>query len=118
MANLTRSISRHAVHAQHFVNALLCRSAQLTAGGRTRSALVIGLGDEGVMSNNVRLMSDLSPNSSIIVYGQLDPNGEHEHGHPVPLKLLVARKRTRRSTDVLPGEPLPRGGFEPARELK
>ena len=43
-----RSISPHAPLLAGFFTALLCRHNTLSAHGRTLSAVVIGLGDEGV----------------------------------------------------------------------
>lgn len=90
------SVAPDAVLLQAYFTALLCRSAELTPAGRTKNAVVIGLGDEGMESNS----------SSILVFGQ------RSAGDPAILKLLVGRLKPPPAPPsekkVRPGEPLPR----------
>jgi len=48
MAFEDRSISPHAPLLAAYFTSLLCRHGSLSAQGRTLSAVLIGLGDEGV----------------------------------------------------------------------
>lgn len=80
-----------------FFAGILCRDPRLSSTGRTRSAVVIGLGDEDVDA------------ASVLIYGQRVPDSS-------TLKLCVGRKRPTPApaeTKVRPGEPLPRGELDP-----
>lgn len=76
----------------YFTN-LLCRSSELTSTGRTKRAVLIGLGD------------DDTPHNTLLVYGQHQPLSSS-------LKLLVSRRKPPAPPPsiikVRPGEPLPR----------
>ncbi|WWD18103.1 hypothetical protein CI109_102551 [Kwoniella shandongensis] len=98
-----------------YFTGLLCRNEKLSPTGRTLSAIVIGLGDEGV---------DPNPNSSILVYGQRQDidSSTGEGGQPT-LRLCVGRRKPPppppAAKKVRPGEPLPRAPlFFPAKAPK
>jgi hypothetical protein len=82
---------------------VLCRSGKLSAHGRTLSAIIIGLGDEG---------DDQSP---LLVYGQKQVEDDESTPGLVKttLKLCVARRKLPPPPPsikkVRPGDPLPRG---------
>ncbi|GFZ43255.1 hypothetical protein JCM24511_00974 [Saitozyma sp. JCM 24511] len=95
-----------------YFTGLLCTSPTLSSDGRTTCAILIGLGDEGVDS----------PNSTILIYGQLQSssttNGETQS--PGTLRLLVGRRKPApappSAKKIRPGEPLPRAPlFFPAK---
>ncbi|KAI9635002.1 uncharacterized protein MKK02DRAFT_43683 [Dioszegia hungarica] len=87
-----------------YFTGLLCREAQLSLTGRTRKAVLIGLGD------------DDSPQNTLLVYGQLQTGS-------TALRLLVSRRRPPApppsEIKIKPGEPLPRAPlFFPAKARK
>ncbi|RXK42587.1 hypothetical protein M231_00141 [Tremella mesenterica] len=82
-----------------YLTGILCRTT-LSSGGRTKSAIVVGLGDEG--------SGEFHPSaSSILIYGQLQENVDSN-----TLRLCVARRKPPPAPAVerkiRPGEPLPR----------
>lgn len=82
-----------------FFAGVLCRDPKLSPTGRTRSAVVIGLGDEDV------------DGASVLIYGQ-------RVAETSTLKLCVGRKRPPpppTEAKVRPGEPLPRGELRISR---
>jgi len=82
---------------------VLCRSGKLSAQGRTLSAIIIGLGDEG------------DDQSLLLVYGQKQVVDDETTPGSVrtTLKLCVARRKLPPPPPsikkVRPGDPLPRG---------
>lgn len=71
---------------------MLCREPKLAPSGRTRNALVVGLGD--------------GADANVLIYGQ-------RVGETETLKLCVGRRRPPPPPEkVRPGEPLPRGELE------
>nr|XP_018264910.1 uncharacterized protein I303_03091 [Kwoniella dejecticola CBS 10117]OBR87068.1 hypothetical protein I303_03091 [Kwoniella dejecticola CBS 10117] len=118
------SISPQAPLLAAYFTGLLCRNEKLNQNGRTLSAILIGLGDEGV---------DPSSNSTILVYGQrqeqvissIAQNQGQGQGQAT-LKLCVGRRKlllpqtnATNASKVKPGEPLPRAPlFFPAKAPK
>jgi len=98
-----RSINPQAPLLAGYFTSMLCRTGKLSAHGRTLSAIIIGLGDEG---------DDQSP---LLVYGQKQVfEDETSPGSVKPtLKLCVARRKIAppppSAKKVRPGDPLPRG---------
>ncbi|WRT65868.1 uncharacterized protein IL334_002819 [Kwoniella shivajii] len=95
------SISPQAPLLISYFTGLLCRNEKISVNGRTLSAIMIGLGDEGI---------DSTTNSSILVYGQRHANVSNSGGGL--LKLCVGRRKSPplppSAKKVKPGEPLPR----------
>ena len=98
-----RSISPQAPLLAGYLSSVLCRNGKLSAQGRTLSAIIIALGDEG---------DDQSP---LLVYGQKQVVDDETNPESVKstLKLCVARRKLPPPPPsikkVRPGDPLPRG---------
>jgi hypothetical protein len=107
-----RSISPQAPLLAGYLTSLLCRSGKLSAQGRTLSAIIIGLGDEG---------DDQSP---LLVYGQKQVVDDETSPGSVKstLKLCVARRKLPPPPPsvkkVRPGDPLPRGKPFPSTRFR
>jgi len=99
----SRSISPQAPLLAGYLTSVLCRSGKLSPQGRTLSAIIIGLGDEG---------DDQNP---LLVYGQkhIVEDGSQPGVVRSTLKLCVARRKILPPPPsirkVRPGDPLPRG---------
>ncbi|WVQ97058.1 hypothetical protein IAU59_004168 [Kwoniella sp. CBS 9459] len=108
------SIAPEAALLAAYFTGLLCRSEELSASGRTLSAITIGLGDEDV---------DTTGSSTIVVYGQRqNPLAGDIDGQGI-LKLCVGRRKPipppPSAKKIRPGEPLPRAPlFFPAKAPK
>ncbi|TYJ54949.1 hypothetical protein B9479_004361 [Cryptococcus floricola] len=107
------SISEQAPLLAGYVIGLLGRDGSLSANGRTKKAIVIGLGDEEV-ENTLK--------STILVYGQLQSSLSNESSEST-LRLFVGRRKPPppppSEKKIRPGEPLPRAPlFIPADPKK
>jgi hypothetical protein len=102
---VSRSIAPSSSLLAAYFTGLLCTSPTLSSEGRTTSAILIGLGDEGVDS----------PNSTVLIYGQLQSPSTNKGvtQSASTLRLLVGRRKPApappSAKKVRPGEPLPRG---------
>ncbi|WVQ71205.1 hypothetical protein IAR50_000730 [Cryptococcus sp. DSM 104548] len=107
------AISEQAPLLAGYVVGLLGRDGSLSTNGRTRKAIVIGLGDEAV---------ETTSKSTILVYGQLQSSLSKESSEGT-LRLFVGRRKPPppppSEKKIRPGEPLPRAPlFLPADPKK